>query len=153
MEFKINIDMEKIDYDSINKEVIKKIEELNISDIYPIKTMVKDTVLEEVEKATKCYIGNVYGIKDDNYYDLQSSARNNIKNMAESILRESLKERITSIISKIPEEELTEIIISSLPTIMISIMKDMMCDSIYTALNSAEPNINALIEKRIREMF
>ena len=73
--------------------------------------------------------------------------------MAESILRESLKERITSIVSKIPEEELSEIIQSSLPTIMISIMKDMMCNSIYTAINTLEPNINNMIESRIREFI
>ena len=62
MKLEIELDLNKIDYDAINKQIQNKIKEMDLNTVYSINSKINNTVRVEVESEIESYFrGGAHG--------------------------------------------------------------------------------------------
>ena len=121
MKLEIELDLNKIDYDSINKQIQEKIEELNISEIYNINNKIESILNKKINEAYSEYI-------DAYSYDSTTYTGTRIIN---DIYKEKFTEVATKIIEDIfKEDEVQKIILELFPRLFAQAMYDLIKDNI-----------------------
>lgn len=155
MEIKIDIDMNKIDYDAINEEILKKVKEMDISENYRIDDTIRQRVVEVVNTDARDYIERTWGyntgIADGN--KLSNRARDNITELAKNEIKERIAIVINDLFDKIPKEELDKMIAGLIPQIIVSMIVDNLKDLISNYYYGAMANMNQIAEKKLREIL
>ena len=155
MEIKIDIDMDKIDYDAINEEILKKVKEMDISEKYQIDDKIRSRVNEVVNTDARDYIernwGYNTGIADGD--KLSNRARDNITELAKNEIKERITIVINDLFDKIPKEELDKMIAGLIPQIIVSMIVDNLKDLISKYYYGAMANMNQIAEEKLREIL
>lgn len=149
MEIKINIDMGKIDYESINKKILEKIDddfiESVVSEYYLNESDLRELVEKKVLSAINHYTSNGYG-----YFS--HSPSDYAKRVAKEILEKRLNEEIDTIFEAIGKETLNKLIVDAIPTGIIHTIVQNINSNIRDAIDfrniTVENNIrNEIVER------
>lgn len=155
MEIKIDIDMNKIDYDAINEEILKKVKEMDISEKYQIDDKIRSRVNEVVNTDARDYIERTWGyntgIADGN--KLSNIARDNITELAKNKIEERIAIVINDLFEKIPKEELDKMIAGLIPQIIVSMITDNLKNLISNYYYGAMASMNQIAEEKLSEIL
>ena len=155
MEIKIDIDMNKIDYDAINEEILKKVKEMDISEKYQIDDKIRSRVNEVVNTDARDYIERTWGYNTGiaNGDKLSNKARDNITELAKNKIEERIAVVINDLFEKLPREELDKMIAGLIPQIIVIMIIDNLKDSISHYYYGAMASMNQIAEEKVREIL
>lgn len=102
MEIKIDLDMNQIDYDAINKQIQEKVAALNIKDMYNFETRIENKISEYIREE----IDSSYNIYLRKYWAGEISSDG--KNLIQDITSKQITEKTEKILEEIFTEEYTE---------------------------------------------
>jgi hypothetical protein len=145
MKLEIELDLNKIDYDSINQQIQQKIANLNLTEVYRIDHCIRKEIDEQVSDIVR---RNMYS----NYWGGTVDAKMNtaITTEFKELLRETIAPAITEAFDKIPDEEVLKMFIEVFPIIYMSEMTRMIQDNYYTEKANSETFINGIITSRLQ---
>ena len=132
MEIKIDLDMNQIDYDAINKQIQEKIAALDVKDMYridsKIENKISDLIKEEVDYSYNKYLDRYYGTS----YETGEG-----RDLIQSITKEEIKNKTKDIVDDIfsndyNEETLRKMMIEFLPDIFTSILFKRMDSALFS---------------------
>ena len=113
MQVNVVIDLDKIDYDSVNKQIKEKIDAMELDKIYPIKDMFNIGLERKVNSFLDDYIGMRYG---------ESEATIRTKQLVNDAIQDAIKDHITEYVDKfidnLGEEKIGEMIAEIFPNVL-----------------------------------
>ena len=147
MEIKIDLDMNQIDYDAINRQVQEKIAEMDLEQSYIISTKINSEIREQVENEVTRHLkyGAWSGLNSDSQRDIKDEIFKNI--------RELLKPHVEDIFNQIPEEELHSIISDLLPKVLMDLLSSSMRDMLSNYYYNSENRMMQYCEERIYDVL
>lgn len=127
MKLEIELDINKIDYDSINKQIQEKIEALNISEMSDIEDRINTTLNVKIRDVYNEYFDN------NTYY---ADTYNGKK-----IINDLQKEKFTEVSRKIiddiyKENKIEEIVAELFPRLFVQAMYDSLYDTVNNLIRS-----------------
>lgn len=150
-EFEIELDLNKIDYDSINKQITEKVAELNIKDEYMIESRIIDTIDQYIKNMVdRCYNGYI-----ERYWDTPSYEG---KNLVETKTRSEIETRVVKIMedvfaNKYNDDLLRELMIKMLPDVFTCLMFSKLESTLYTKDAKYQDIIHTTIRDEIENRF
>lgn len=151
MEIKIDIDMNKIDYEAINEEILKKVKEMDISEKYQINEKIKNRVSEAVNREAKDYIDTTWSYNSDN--ELSSSAKSHITELAKEEIKEKISVVVNDLFEKLPREELDKMVAGLVPQIIVSMIADQLKNVMQNYYYGAMGTMNQIAEEKIQNIL
>ena len=131
MKVEIDIDMSKIDYDSINAQIKEKLDSLTPSDIFKRYYKTDDDISRYIEKhldeGSKSYMVN------QGWWSSNSDARQNIQNIAKEIITDKMQKICDDIFATMTEEELQKLVYDIFPKIFVQAMYDSITYALYNS--------------------
>ena len=152
MEIKIDIDMNKIDYDAINEEILKKVKEMDSSQKYQIDDKIRSRVSEVVNTDARDYIERTWGY-NTGIAELSNNARNNITELAKAEIKEKISVVVNDLFEKLPREELDKMVAGLVPQIIVSMIADQLKDVIQNYYYGAMGTMNQIAEEKIQNIL
>ena len=133
MEIKINLDMNQIDYDAINKQIQEKIAALDVKDMYNVETKIDNTISDYIKSEINCS----YNKYLDSYFWGRNSETSEGKKLIENISKEEIERRTKNIIDDIfenayDEEKLRELMLKFLPDIFTTLLFRKMENALFS---------------------
>lgn len=150
MEIKIDIDMNKIDYESINKEIKEKISQASVDDIFKRYYMTEDDIRQHIENilrdGSKLYIVN-RGWCDSN------DAKEYISNEAHQIIVKMIEPVCEEMINKMSKEDMQNLIVEIFPSVFCDIFYKKIQYAIYGADNREKINVQNVMRSIVDQAF
>lgn len=150
MKVEIDIDISKIDYDSINKQIKEKLENMTPEDIfrryYYTDEDISKYISDKLDRDSKDYMVSQRWFSD-------SEAKSRITNMTTDIV----KEKLTPIVEEYfkDEKEISRLINELFPKIFVNVLYDKAVSSIYTQEGknrySTESFCHSIVEDAFRK--
>lgn len=133
MEIKIDLDMNQIDYDAINKQIQEKIAALDVKDMYNVETKIDNTISDYIKSEINCS----YNKYLDSYFWGRNSETSEGKKLIENISKEEIERRTKNIIDDIfenayDEEKLRELMFKFLPDIFTTLLFRKMENALFS---------------------
>ena len=122
MKLEIDLDLNKIDYDAINKQIIEKVTALDIKDIYDIESRISNKITniinDEVEYSYNSYL-------DKAYWGDGTSAKG--RELIEKLTKEKIESHTKEVMEEIfaneySEDTIREIMLKVIPSVFTSIL-------------------------------
>lgn len=134
MKLEIELDLNQIDYDAINKQIQDKIAAMDLHKEYQISSKIDSKIREETDREVNYYFRNgAWG-------GLNSNSKREIKDEISKNIRELIKPHIENIFNQIPQEELDSVISELIPRVLVDIftseIKGMIANYYYSSKNS-----------------
>ena len=130
MKVEIDIDMSRIDYDSINAQIKEKLDNLTPTDIFKRYYKTDDDISRYIEKhldeGSQSYMVNQGWWSNDN-------AKQNIRNIAERIITDKMQKICDDIFATMTDEELQKLVYDIFPKIFVQAMYDSITYSLYNS--------------------
>ena len=148
MKVEIDIDMSKIDYDSINKQIKEKLENMTPEDIfkkyYYTDEDIREYISNKLDESSKDYM-----VKQG--WFTNSEAQSKITKMTTDIV----KEKLTPIVEEYfkNEEEISKLVNELFPKIFVNVLYDKAVDSIFTQENKIRYDTQALCHSIVENVF
>ena len=144
MKLEIDLDLNKIDYDSINEQIKQKIEDLDIAKIYTISDRIQDELNAQISQAIR---QNMYR----NYWSdaLDSKTERHIQDELRILIKEAMTPSVNNIFNKISEEEIEKMILDILPKALVMLVIDNLKGSFYSLQNDQMSLMESVIENHI----
>ena len=131
MKLEIELDINKIDYDSINKQIQEKIEALNISEMADIENRINTILDIKIRNAYNKYFDN------NTYY----ADTYNGKKIINDLQKEKFIEVSRKIIDDIyKENKIEEIVAELFPRLFVQAMYDSLYDTMCNSIRSNNEN-------------
>lgn len=147
MEIRIDLDMNRIDYEAINKQIQEKIEDMNLRDAYRIDSKIREKIDEEVEREVRTHLRSGY------WSGLNSQSKDDIRAEIYKNISELIKPHVENIFNEIPQEELTSIISDLLPKVLIDILTSNMKHLLDSSYYELEARTMQICEERIQSVL
>ena len=153
MEIKINLDMNQIDYDAINKQIQEKIAALDIKDMYQVESKIEnkisDFIKEEVDYAYNKYLDRYYGIS----YETGDG-----RDLIQRVTKEEVTNKVKDIVDDIflndyNEETLRNMMIEFLPDIFTSILFKRMDSALFSKEYDYQNQMHNMVKSQISAEF
>lgn len=149
MKLEIELDLNKIDYESINQQIYDRLSDMDIAEVYQINQVVGSAIRGRVDDIINEYFRNGYG-----WGNLSSNARSDVSEVIRENIQETVKPMVEEAFSKFAPGELESIIYRLIPNVMVNLMVTGMRDTIQNSFYSHEAQIlnqaTELIESRLR---
>ena len=143
MKIELNLDMDKIDIDIINREVEKQLSQRNLKKDYDIEHKLEAKVDQFIDSAIN---DELYAYKDE-YGNPKTKTKNIISIAVNEEVNCKVKESIDKIIEEnYSEEQLKQLVVEIFPTIVTSILVDKLKSMIY----SEKCDFNTYLHNMIR---
>ena len=144
MKLEIDLDLNKIDYDSINAQIKQKIEDLDIAKVYTINDRIQDELKAQISQVIS---QNMYR----NYWsnELDNRTTGHIQDELRVLIRETITPSINNVFNKISEEEIEKMILDILPKTLVMLMIDNLKGSLYSLQNDQMSLMESVIENHI----
>ena len=144
MKLEIDLDLNKIDYDSINEQIKQKIKDLDITNVYTIDDRIKNELDTQISQAIR---DNMYR----NYWsnELDSKTTENIQDELRILIKEAITPSVNNIFNKISEKEIEKIILDILPKALVALIIDNLKGSFYSFQNDQISLMESVIESHI----
>ena len=124
MEMRINLDMNNIDYDAINKQIQEKIAEMDLTKSYDFKYRIDSKIDQEISDLV------AYHLKSSKWGNLTERSKKEINDTIYNEIRKLVEPEIDAIFSKIPEEELNKIISDLIPKVLVDLLSTALKDTL-----------------------
>lgn len=148
MEIKIDLDMNQIDYDAINKQIQEKIAALDIKDMYNVESKINDKIYnlvkDEVNVSYNKYIQKSFW--DDGTTD---DGRKLVENMIKAEIIKLANQVIDNIFTEYNEEELRETMLKIMPDVFSSILFQRMESALFSKEYDYYNNIQNMVRSQI----
>lgn len=131
MKVEIDIDMSRIDYDSINAQIKEKLEGLTPTDIFSRYYKTDADISEYIEKYLKD--GSFNYIVNRGWWSNNSEAERNISNIAEEIITTKVKEVCDDIFATMTDEELQRLVYDIFPNVFVQAIYDKISHNLYSS--------------------
>lgn len=147
MKLEIDLDLNKIDYEAINRQIQDKIDDMDIKDMYSLDSKVEYMIKDKVERAVNDYLtdGVWRGLNDSSRREINDEIRKNIKGLIEP--------HVKNIFNQLPQEELDKIISDLLPKILMDLLSENMKHMITNYYHSAQTTTVQICEERFRDIL
>lgn len=149
MKLEIELDLNKIDYESINQQIYNRLSDIDITEVYQINQVVGSAIRGRVDDIINDYFRNGYG-----WGNLSSNARSDVNEVIRENIQEAVKPMVEEAFNKFAPGELESIIYRLIPNVMVNLMVTGMRDTIQNSFYSHEAQIlnqaTELIESRLR---
>lgn len=149
MKVEIDIDMSKIDYDSINKQIKEKLKNMTPEDIfkkyYYTDEDIREYISDKLDESSKDYMVN-QGWLNSSY-----EAKSKITKMTTDIV----KEKLTPIVEEYfkDEKEISKLVNELFPKIFVNVLYDKAINSIYTQEGKNKYDTQALCHSIVENAF
>lgn len=148
MEIKIDLDMNKIDYDAINKQIQEKIASLDIKDMYNVETRIDNKISNlidnEVDITYNKYIKKSFW--DDGTTD-------NGRKLIEDIIKTEIEKCANKVIEEIGEEQLREIMFEYLPDVFATLLFEKMRSALFSSEHNYRSETYNMVRSQIDSAF
>lgn len=148
MEIKIDLDMNQIDYDAINKQIQEKIAALDIKDMYNVETRIDNKISNlidnEVDITYNKYIKKSFW--DDGTTD---NGRKLIENIIKTEIEKCANKVIYNIFTEYNEEALRETMLKIMPDVFSSILFQRMESALFSKEYDYYNNIQNMVRSQI----
>lgn len=153
MEIKIDLDMNQIDYDAINKQIQEKIAELNIKDMYDINAKIDSKISNYIENEIVYYY-NKYLARHFGEEGTSPEGRN----LIECISKEEIEKRTQKVIDDIftndyNEEKLRELMFKVLPDIFSTLLFEKMRCALFSSEHNYRNETYNMVRSQIASEF
>ena len=144
MKLEIDLDLNKIDYDSINEQIKQKIKDLDITNVYTIDDRIKNELDTQISQAIR---DNMYR----NYWsnELDSKTTENIQNELRILIKEAITPSVNNVFNKISEKEIEKMILDILPKALVALIIDNLKGLFYSFQNDQISLMESVIESHI----
>lgn len=147
MKLEIELDLNKIDYDAINKQIKEKIDKMDLEKAYSINSRVESFIKNEVEYRVVKHLNNGC------WSGLNTESRQEIKNIISTHIKETVEPHVKEIFDKIPKEELDNIILDILPKVLVDLISKSMEKVLIEYFHNSSVSIIEQAANRIRSMY
>lgn len=127
MKLEIELDLKKIDYDAINRQIHEKIKEMDLSKIYDINSKIDRKIKDEVEDCVESHL-----VANRWTGELNDATRRHVNDELIFEIRKLTSPLVDKIFSQITNEELNKIIIELMPKVLV----ELMCNQLGGALTN-----------------
>lgn len=145
MRLEIELDMSKIDYEAINKQVQDKIAAMDLEKSYRISSTIRSQIEERTEEKVKRYL------QEGSWSGLNSDSKREIKDEISKNIQELIKPHVEGIFHQIPQEELNAIISELLPQVLMDMITKHMKTMVNKFYYSTEANLVSMCDAKIRD--
>lgn len=130
MKLEIELDLNKIDYDAINKQIAEKVAELDIKDMYDVESKINNKITSLVNKE----VDDSYNSYLDRYWSgTTSDGRNLIETMTQTEIENHTRKIIEEIFANdYNEDAMREVMLKMIPDIFASILFKRMESALFT---------------------
>lgn len=144
MKLEIDLDLNKIDYDSINEQIKQKIKNLDITNVYTIDDRIRNELDTQISQAIR---DNMYR----NYWsdELDSKTAENIQNELRILIKEAITPSVNNVFNKISEKEIEKMILNILPKALVMLLVDNLKGSLYSLQYEQTGLMESIIENHI----
>ena len=120
MKLEIELDLNKIDYDAINKQIAEKVAELDLKDMYDVELKIDNKITSIINKA----VDDSYNSYLDRYWSgTTSEGRNLIQSMTKTEIENHTKNVLEDIFANdYNEDTMREVMLKMLPDVFASIL-------------------------------
>lgn len=148
MKLEIELDLNKIDYDAINKQIQEKIEAMDLEKTYQINYKISNKINEEVEKivGTQLRRSRWSG-------ELNDDSKQWIHNEIRGKIQELVNPCVTNIFDKLSQDELDEIITELIPKVLVDLLSERTKSALMSYYYESSETITRIAEDRIRCML
>lgn len=148
MKVEIDIDMSKIDYDSINKQIKEKLENMTPEDIfrkyYYTDEDISKYISDKLDRESKNYMVSQGWFSD-------SEAKSRITNMTTDIVKEKLIPIVEEYFKD--EEEISKLVNELFPKIFVNVLYDKAVNSICTQEGKIRYDTQAFCQSIVENAF
>lgn len=149
MKLEIELDLNKIDYDVINKQIAEKVAALNIKETYEIESKIdkkiNNYITDEVDRCYNSYL--------EKYWGEPSSIGSK---MVDSMTKTELETRVTKVLDDIftntyNDDTLKEIMVKILPDVFTAILFNKLESSLLTQNYNYQEMMRTIIRNDIED--
>ena len=149
MKLEIELDLNKIDYDAINKQIAEKVAELNIKDVYDIDSKIDSQISRHVKDEVDCSYNKYL---EKYFFGDGTSAEG--RNLIQSMTKEEIENRTRQIIEDVftndyNEEAIRELMLKFLPDVFASILFRRMECALFTKENDYYNQMYCMVRSQI----
>ena len=144
MKLEIDLDLNKIDYDSINEQIKQKIKDLDITNVYTIDDRIRNELDTQISQAIR---DNMYR----NYWsnELDNKTTNHIQDELKALIKETIIPSVNNVFNKISKEEIEKMILDILPKALVALIIDNLKGLFYSFQNDQMSLMESVIESHI----
>ena len=151
MKLEIELDLNKIDYDEINKQIVEKIAALDIEETYDIKSKIESSISNYVNNS----IDLAYNEYIDSYWKDKTKEG---KNLVESISKAEIERRTRQVIEDIfandySEDVLREAMLKIIPDVFTAVIFERMESTLYNKEYNYQQEIHHMIRGEVSSMI
>lgn len=146
MKVEIDIDMSRIDYDSINAQIKEKLENLAPEDIFSKYYKTDSDISEYIEKYLRD--GSENYIVRQGWWGNNTEAEDKIQSIAKEIITAKVSEVCNNILATMPEKDLQELVYKILPHVFV----DALYGKIMSSLHSSEGKLRCDVHNICRDI-
>lgn len=146
MKLEIELDLNKIDYDAINKQIQDKIADLNIQETYDIKSKIDNRIEKLIDEdivGTNSYIERNYWTSD--------SLTEKGKRFVEDMIKDKLTQIVNKTFTNEVEEAIKETIVEMIPDVLTSALFQRMSSAFYSFENTYDNKVRSMINNSIEQ--
>ena len=147
MKLEIDLDLNQIDYETINKQIQNRIAAMDLNKEYRISSKIDSQIRESTDREVNYYFRN------GTWGGLNESSKREIKDEIAKNIRELIKPHVESIFSQIPQEELNELISELLPKVLMDIISSQMKDILTSYYYSTQNTLMQFCDDRISSIL
>lgn len=145
MKLEIDLDMNHIDYDAINKQIQEKIADMDLATNWDIGHKIRLKIDEEIED---CVTKEFF--RTTRWSTLNDSTKTELSSMLYRKAKEIIDPHVTDIINQIPEEEMNKIIADLIPKVLVDLISLSLRDTLIGYWNTSSETLIAEATNRIR---
>lgn len=150
MKVEIDIDMSRIDYDSINAQIKEKLENLTPSDIFSRYYKTDDDISRYIERHLD--EGSENYMVNQGWWS-NSDAKQNIQNIAKGIITDKMQKICDDIFATMTDEELQRLVYDIFPNIFVQAMYDKVTYALYSSEDRKEYNMQNICRNIVDQAF
>ena len=148
MKLEIELDLNKIDYDAINKQIQEKIADMDLGKAYNINTKIDSKIREEVDREVGNYLrsgGWGGNFNDKTKTDINDEINRNIERL--------VKNNVNDVFNQIPQDELNKLISDLIPKVLMNLLFVNVGSVYYSYCDQEKATILDICERRIHDLI
>lgn len=150
MKVEIDIDMSRIDYDSINEQIKEKLENLTPSDIFSRYYKTDDDISRYIER--RLDEGSENYMVNQGWWS-NGTAKQNIQDIAKRIITDKMQKICDDIFATMTDEELQRLVYDIFPNIFVQAMYDKVTHVLYSSEGEKEYNMQNICRSIVDQAF
>lgn len=150
MEIKIDIDMDKIDYESINNQIKEKLSRASVDDIFKRYYVTETDIIQQIEnilrEGSEHYIVNQGWCESD-------ETKKYISDEAHQIITKMIEPVCEEMINQMSKEDMQNLIVEIFPSIFCDILYKKIESVIYRADGREKMNMQSVMRSIVDQAF